>query len=776
MLTFQNHVWLASVLKPIFPLLNESDSQSLSHTYTELLNRYRHQSPFFQKYYDSYQEYSDDTLLNELLTYGASLVHSDQHVQQNQEFHPLKSVFTTLFNQKETITYQYPSKPLQLANLLPQTKEDSSFSIDLIMSNLNREIIKVEEEEQLYHLLEKYFWSVSSSQSRDISLFDEMKATAAITVSIYKELVNREDRLKQMKRRFAAEDEHLLLIHGDISGIQNFIFQIPSKGAAKSLKGRSIYINLLSDLIVRYILDEFSLPRTNLLYRGGGNFFILVPFSEKQRFYELRNQIARTLLDAHDGEIYYAIDVVPVKLKDFKDFSGVWQKAKERVHDLKKRKWSELDLQASYSRIFGPLDEGKEEKEICNVCGSFGKKRSLRKIRLEDQDTQVCTLCYSFIELTDELKDARYISFERVAPHDGDYDYQNVFSQFGYHVQFSSKVKTKGKQQFRYALNDTQFLERGCHGFYFGAFELPHHNGKQLTFKELSDASVRDGIGDSKLSYLKLDVDNLGSMFGEGLGENRSISRVAVLSRMLKLYFEGYIHYLLEKKQWKDKIYVVFSGGDDTFVVGSWRHVFEFAQVFYKDFRQFTCHNPYVTFSAGINVFPYQFPIMRAADLTENALDKAKSTSPQLESLLPPIKNKLSFLGEVFNWEEFKSIKHIQQILVRMVNKQNRSILYKVQKSTLGFKQILKESNQGKFRNIRFWRLAYYLREAQSDDVEELIEQYRKIVIHNLFGEGEQNIQQIMIIPAAVKWAELSTRKEREDEHDRKAGREVKVF
>lgn len=77
-------------------------------------------------------------------------------------------------------------------------------------------------------------------------------------------------------------DEHFMLIKGDVSGIQDFIFHIPSKGAAKSLKGHSVYIALLSDVITRYMVREMGLEDANILYNGGGNFYILVLRPVKQ--------------------------------------------------------------------------------------------------------------------------------------------------------------------------------------------------------------------------------------------------------------------------------------------------------------------------------------------------------------------------------------------------------------------------------------------------------------------------------------------------------------
>ena len=68
-----------------------------------------------------------------------------------------------------------------------------------------------------------------------------------------------------------------LLIGGDISGIQKFIYTIASKKAAKTLRGRSFYLQLLTEAVLRFVLGELELPYTNVIYAGGGHFFLLAP-------------------------------------------------------------------------------------------------------------------------------------------------------------------------------------------------------------------------------------------------------------------------------------------------------------------------------------------------------------------------------------------------------------------------------------------------------------------------------------------------------------------
>ena len=776
--SFRDTIWFHSLFHFLYPYLSEKQYISGSGNklaFAEAVRFFSEQNPFFQKFSLPSDEDEKLKIAEVIIEHSSRLSVMGSNFSPKSSFEPLQSVFSQLFDQKEEKTYTSKLKPLNLADIMP-TDKNETFHFSSHFSLFLKELRLINENEQLLPLLEKYFWCVSGRSSKDISLFDEMKTTAAIAVSLYDEYLLEKDTIEnffenQEKYRFS-------LIHGDVSGIQKFIFNIPSKGAAKSLKGRSVYIGLLSDLIVQSILDQLDLYSSNLLYNGGGNFFILAPRSKMEAFEKQRTAILEHVLKAHAGEIYFAMDALPINLSDFDHFADKWDEIKNKVNRLKKRKWSELNIEEHFHTIFGPVDEGAEENQICKVCGSFGSKQPLKDkdYEIEDEKVQICTLCLSFIELTNQMKKAEFMLINKVpAPKNIRYEtYEDIFAQLGYSIKFFSSMPSSRNGGKLYTINGTSFLEKLCSGYRFGAYELPSGKKGQITFKELAERCVKNERGDKKLAHLKLDVDNLGSLFGVGLGNNRSIARVSVLSRMLSLYFGGYLNHLIYKKGWQEHLYVVFSGGDDTYLIGTWKEVFEFAKEFYNDFRTFTCHNPYVTFSAGIRVFHYTYPIIRAADLTEDSLEDAKKQGKQIRHDLPPIKNQVSFLGETFNWEEFNKIEELENILEQMVLEyDNRNVLQKVKRTTIGFKKILKDSTKGNFRNIKFWRLAYYLRdihhEAQkaakkgqtkTDYAEILIEKYREIVLHNLFhAKDRDQIKQIMIIPAAVKWAEMATRK-----------------
>ncbi|MFW6025306.1 MAG: type III-A CRISPR-associated protein Cas10/Csm1 [Candidatus Woesearchaeota archaeon] len=762
----REEIYIAGLMNDIGKLLKNENKYS---HYVNQLEKILKKNEFFQKFEDLLVDNASNDNNQKILEAAALLVSSNKKDSDKQNSLQLKSIFTEIFKSDNNINddYLYPIEKLDLNNIFPQEKDKlADKNVNNLLDSFLTELDNIDKEEQLYFLLEKYFWSIPGLSSKsDISMFDYSKTKAAIALSLYDQYQAKkiiEDDLDKINK---VNENQFILINGDLSGIQDFIFNIPSKKASKSLKGRSMYLNLLLDAIVEYIIEQLNLKKANILYNGGGNFYILAPESKKEEIKNIRKDISKKLLSAHQGDLYLALENISFSPKEFENFTELWAKVKTKVESQKHNKWNEIGLEDNFIKIFGPLDQGTAENNHCHICGVGEDIRKLdidTNINDSNENQKVCSLCDSFIKLTDDLKDANYLSLMKSENETKFYhSYNDILSSFGYSFSFSN---TKSESKKVYKLNDTEFMKENCSGFKFGAYSLPQDNNKQITFEELAENSIQNGYGDKKLGVLKLDVDNLGAIFTKGLKNDRSIARVTSLSRMMGLFYEGYINKIIEENNWADKIYVVFSGGDDTFIVGSWNVILDFVEKFYEKFREYTCQNKYITFSAGLGVFKHNYPINRSAHLTEDYLDEAKTIDFSRNDDIVPIKNKINFLGETFNWEELKRIKSIKNLLYDLViNKgYGKGILRKVHKSTLGFKNILEDSTRGIYKNIKLWRLSYYLREVKEKDeeaAERLLNEYEKIVIHNLTGKSEDEmINNIMIIPAAVRWTEMATR------------------
>lgn len=120
--------------------------------------------------------------------------------------------------------------------------------------------------DNLLNLMQQYTWCIPSAYYRsvpDVSLYDHSRMTAALAACLVG--------LDALPAPDSSEPA-ALLVGGDISGVQKFIYTITSSGAAGGLRGRSLYLQLLTEVVARYMLNEMRLPRTNVIYAGGGHF------------------------------------------------------------------------------------------------------------------------------------------------------------------------------------------------------------------------------------------------------------------------------------------------------------------------------------------------------------------------------------------------------------------------------------------------------------------------------------------------------------------------
>ena len=132
--------------------------------------------------------------------------------------------------------------------------------------------------------------------------------------------------------------------------------------------------------------------------------------------------------------------------------------------------------------------------------------------------------------------------------------------------------------------------------------------------------------GIKRLGVIRADVDNLGQSFVRGFStKDASLTRSAVFSRNMSLFFKYHINYLLENGEFsltgenppiKRKALIVYSGGDDIFVVGAWDDIIGFSIDLVKSLKKFTLNS--LTISAGLGLFAEKFPIKSMAEITGN--------------------------------------------------------------------------------------------------------------------------------------------------------------
>lgn len=620
--------------------------------------------------------------------------------------------------------------------------------------------------ESLLYLLQRLTWCIPSAYWKslpDVSLYDHLRTTAAIAAALY--------RLSDVGGRPPAEaieelclnpdsplagEPFMSLLYGDVSGLQDFLYSITARGAAKGLKGRSFYLQLLPEVVARWILRELELPPTNLLYCGGGHFALITQLLDEGELDRLRCEVNRRLFKLHRGDLYIALGAAKVSFDDLwrrseEGFSRVWREAAAAAAEDKSRRFASLPPQ-ELRQVFEPRGSGTGT-DFCAACGR-------EPAPILQEGVRLCRFCQSLIELGGGLRHAEYLLLEEVMEERGVSDqapWDEGLGLFGFLPRVFThddlmKHLSGSRKGLLLSLGDPDFLIRSgllnvlekqrelALGFRYFAVATPDADGRIAEFSDM--ANVSQGV--KRLGLLRMDVDNLGKVFGERLPPKaRTLSRFATLSFLLSLYFEGEVARLCRNyTKGEELAYLIYSGGDDLFLVGSWSLIPKLALEIREGVGRF--FGGKLTVSAGIALEEEKFPLYHGAEDAKEALEKAKRFKhPDGRE-----KDAVAFL-ETSGWEEFKKVKELAEDLKSLVTEGRtpRALLQLLQR--LGQEAGVKSKPRyGRWHWLAAYTLTRTIEMAPSESKERL-ERIRSELVEDL---------EVKPYAYAARWAELLTR------------------
>ena len=550
----------------------------------------------------------------------------------NKEF--LLSTFCNVSSRNKSDRTYYPLVPLSeeyTKILYPKLKEEimqiqkkgyeeiwEEFKEDMIkLNDLNLNFIDYVN--SLNYILFKYLRFIPSAayvDIPDIPLYDHLKTTAAISLCKY---------------RTEDKEKPYLLIEGDVSGIQEFIFyaQKPMQAAEKSakrLRGRSFFINLVVDACVTCILRKLNLFEVNVLLQSGGHFIILAPNTKKNReeIEKIKKEFNEYLHKNFGTLLYLAIAYLEGSDEDIKNYSEFREKLSVETEKAKKLKFNELLGEKFFSHENKLLSEG----DVCVICG-INKK----------EEGELCSVCSNLTNIGDKVADFTHIL--RYTGDGGDFTIELESFKISYRLFKDKPSLPTGENLAMYSLNSTNFLDTGMkcmRGFKLMGRYVPTDEGEVKSFDIIT--KLEDKKERAKLAIFKADVDNLGWIFSKGIRKKlRSISRISMLSFLFDLFFSHYINELAERHE----CYVIFSGGDDLIVAGRFDNIIKFSNELRDKFYKWESRNSMVTISAGIEMAHYKFPIKRLVEYSDEALEKSKDGE----------KNKITIFERALSWSEY---------------------------------------------------------------------------------------------------------------------------
>ena len=643
----------------------------------------------------------------------------------------------------------------------------------------------------LITLLEKYAANAPSATNvrhPDVSLFDHLRTTAAIAQSLYLHQSGQDN------PKIGLEDDQeakWLLVCGDFSGIQKFIFNLTNRGAAKGLRGRSFYVQFFCRICADYILRDAGLTRSALLYNSGGKFYLLAPATLKDKLLEARSCINDWLLKEFEGNVFLGMGITPVNATMFRqgEMSTAWEAA---AHALERDRLTRFKENMNGS-FFDP-ETGFNPTDSCNVCGS----------RQLEGNSEHCKTCEGLQKIGMWLKDTQAIltvwgddtEKERVGTR---LNPMNIFSFPGLNVHIfllsekqlqclASLKGVDGECVFLNPLCDRNLDELmlpacGISTMYLGKWESSRKikaGNSEWDFEDYADNSV----GIKRLGILRMDVDNLGMVFIKGLQfperENKgwgkvfmedgrpklkkmaSISRVATLSRQLNHFFSGYVPGLLSLDRF-DRCQIVYAGGDDLFVIGSWDQLPGLAKTVRDEFKAFCCDNPDFSISGGLTLHGGKFPIYKGAQLAGNAEKQAKTVRKTWVGDTNK-KDGFCFLGTPVVWEDMELCEIIRNWLDAEMRTGDRGWFSYLSQMTAS-NQVLAEGLALRhhipivdgWKAIAHtawrWRTAYQLRRRFRND-DKIIKEWSEILFADLYRGEEATLPVYNWLMMPLRWTD----------------------
>ncbi|MCM1326310.1 MAG: type III-A CRISPR-associated protein Cas10/Csm1 [Bacteroidales bacterium] len=590
---------------------------------------------------------------------------------------PLQSVFNILNQNNEDKCYEPKTlNPEEGINYPTSEKRkfDESFYTKIkanLMDNLSGLMWTQEYINSLLEVLEANLSYVPSSTAKhemaDISLYDHMKLTAAVSSCILEYLDEQQetdykDRLYIKGKDFYAENA-FLLYSMDISGIQDFIYTITSQNAFKTLRVRSFYLEIMMEHMIDCLLQELHLSRANLIYCGGGHCYLLIANTVKSKevVEQYMKQLNKWLLDTFQIFLYVAWGYAQCSADTLKNYpQGSYEQLfKEVSESLSKRKSSRYSVQDIKMLNAGRHEDYSRE---CKVCKRISKV----------SEDGLCTICSAIEGFSKNiLKDSFFTvtlnKSETALPLPG-----------GYYLisdnEDSLKAKMEQDNDFvrAYSKNAMYTGRHIATKLWVGDYAAKNARGTISTLGEYADAS--EGI--ERIGVLRADVDNLGQAFVSGFAnpknQNRyvTLSRTATLSRQLSLFFKCHINKMLAEGSYaingnvkhKRNAAICYSGGDDLFIVGAWNEIIEIAIDLRRNFERYTQGT--LTLSAGIGIYAPGYPISAIADEVADMEESSKALPGKNAVTIFPDGSRHGIVNETgkekvisdgtYSWQEFE--------------------------------------------------------------------------------------------------------------------------
>lgn len=529
----------------------------------------------------------------------------------------------------------------------------------------------------IYNVLKRYLWCIPScsyDKIADVSLFDHSKTTSAIAACMYQyhQSINdlSIDTIKDETKKTSITEPKFLILVVELVGLEEYTISVTenlsTKGVSKRLRARTFKATAMLDIISIQIVEKFKLTISNIIIDNGRKTYILLPNTNEAINYieNLNNKIQINLHNQYHSKLQFNYDYLKITGKDFSNFGAVFDKLNKNLEYKRLKPFysvlTENDSWIQNQFVFKvPL-----KSSTCKGCGC----------EFSEADNELGQECINEMKIGAMLPNIK--AYEIVKD-------ERANIQFGdnWGINILTDIKDISDNKFTYVLDFDKFQ---CKNICFKtiAHYVPNKDNDVMTFDEISE-NIK---GIKRFGYLKMDIDNMGLIFSEGLKTDKvkdinsynSISRISTASRMIDIFFTGYVNKLVEDSY--DLCYIVYSNDDDLIILGPWNLIIDLSISLNNDFKSFVGNNSDINFSSAIEFSHINTPIWHVINRLNKNLNKSKLLG-----------NRMTIFSQTMTFDELKYLKDESNKLKEMIEKNilSHGELWNIKK----YGEMIKENN-----------------------------------------------------------------------------------
>jgi CRISPR-associated protein Csm1 len=258
---------------------------------------------------------------------------------------------------------------------------------------------------------------------------------------------------------------------------------------------------------------------------------------------------------------------------------------------------------------------------------------------------------------------------------------------------------------------------------------------------------ARRAQGRSSWGVLRGDVDN----FGLRLRRVNSIEEHVPLSVLYKQFFAGELEVLCSLPEFWRKVSILYSGGDDFAVYGSWDALIALAREVQRLFHRFTEENlkeypgaEGKTISMAIALAPETYyPLAAVYEEAGRNLDLAKSSD----------KDCIYLLGRILEWRHLNDAAELKDVVTRLIHEFRMSKQFLYHLRSFYRREAYGEGSLAQ----RTWRFQRRFNRILSGTRDREFQKLRSHLINEMVGKKTAVVKLRPAGLVALEWARLVT-------------------